>query len=67
MADAGGQPLEWTVSEPEPVLGSSLRITLPAGCKRVVIAYATGEGAEALQWLEPAMTAVHKRRSRVRS
>jgi aminopeptidase N len=42
---------------PEPILGSRLRLTLPAGTTRVTIAYRTAPTASALQWLEPTQTA----------
>jgi len=41
----------------EPILGSRLRLSLPEGTERVVVAYETGPDAVGLQWLDPAQTA----------
>ncbi len=38
-------------------LGRALTVTVPAGTKRVSIAYSTTENAKALQWLRPEQTA----------
>src|SRR5438876_432932 len=51
-----GEPLEYTLSPPEPILGSRLRIALPAGTRRIQIRYRTVPTASALQWLSPAQT-----------
>ncbi len=41
-------------------MGRALRVELPTGADKVSIAYSTGEGARALQWLSPAQTADKK-------
>jgi leukotriene-A4 hydrolase len=51
-----GRPLLWTLSLPEPILGSRLRIELPPGVGGLVIRYRTSSEASALQWLEPEQT-----------
>ena len=56
-ATAGGQDVPWELGERDDVLGSCLRLDLPAGTTSVVIEYATSPKASALQWLEPAQTA----------
>ncbi len=53
----GGAPLAWRLDEPEPILGSRLRLSLPAGAAAVTIRYRTSPEASALQWLDPAQTA----------
>lgn len=40
-----------------PILGSRLRVTIPASATRVRITYRTAEKAGALQWLDPPRTA----------
>ncbi|MEW5851572.1 MAG: M1 family metallopeptidase [Myxococcota bacterium] len=57
ITDEAGQPLSFALSAEDPILGSALVVELPAGCRRVVIAYATTPGADALQWLNPEQTA----------
>jgi leukotriene-A4 hydrolase len=52
-----GQPLSYTLSPPEPILGSRLRVILPGGLSRIRVVYRTTPQASALQWLEPAQTA----------
>ena len=61
--DAKGQPhgLEFLLDDPDPILGSRLRIELPpttgdSGSQRLRIDYRTSGEASALQWLEPAQT-----------
>jgi leukotriene-A4 hydrolase len=52
---ADGTPLEHELGEHHPILGRSL--TIRAGtADTVVVDYATGSDARALQWLEPAQT-----------
>ena len=55
--DADGNDLEFEVAAPDPVLGSRLRIRLPAGAESFRVEFATSPAASALQWLEPAQTA----------
>ncbi len=52
-----GQPLEWTLAQPDPVLGRALSIQAVPGETKVVITYRTGPDSDALQWLKPAQTA----------
>jgi leukotriene-A4 hydrolase len=56
VADTTGKALAWQLGEKDAVLGAPLRITLGA-TRRVVVAYRTGDAADALQWLAPAQTA----------
>jgi len=53
----GGRPISYDLDGEEPILGSRMRLTLPAGTAKVVIAYETGADAIGLQWLGPAQTA----------
>ncbi len=55
-----GADLSFELGEHHPVLGRALTIQVGTA-DRVVVHYATGEGARALQWLEPAQTASGKR------
>jgi leukotriene-A4 hydrolase len=57
VTDGAGAALPFTLGEPDPVLGRALTIPLPPGVARVVVEYATGEGAPALQWFAPEQTA----------
>ena len=52
-----GAPVPWSVAPAEPILGSRLRVELPAGTDGCVVRYRTSPDASALQWLEPAQTA----------
>ena len=54
---ADGNDVSWDLGDLDPVLGSRLRLDLPADTDSFVVHYATGPEASALQWLEPAMTA----------
>jgi leukotriene-A4 hydrolase len=51
-----GAELAWEISQQDDILGSCLRVTLPAGAVSFTIDYATSPTASALQWLEPAQT-----------
>lgn len=51
-----GADLAWAALPVDAILGTPLRITLPAGATGVRIAYRTSPDASALQWLEPAQT-----------
>ncbi|HEY3445478.1 MAG TPA: M1 family metallopeptidase [Myxococcales bacterium] len=53
----GGAKLEHVLAPAEPILGSRLRVTLPAGTQALRIVYRTSPQATALQWLTPAQTA----------
>ena len=57
VVDAEGKPLPFLLSPPEPILGSRLRVELPAGVRQVTVRYRTSPEASALQWLTPSMTA----------
>jgi aminopeptidase N len=57
VAEPSGQPLAFTLGEPEPVLGRPLRVTLPENNRSIVIRYRTSPEAAALQWLAPEQTA----------
>ncbi len=48
---ASGVDLQWTLGEHAPLLGRPLAIALAAETRRVVVHYATGDDARALQWL----------------
>jgi leukotriene-A4 hydrolase len=52
---ADGTALDHAIGEHHPVLGRALTIEVGAA-ETVVVDYATGEDARALQWLEPAQT-----------
>jgi len=52
-----GRTISYEPAPEEPILGSRLRLMLPEGTERVVIAYETGPDAIGLQWLEPPQTA----------
>ena len=55
VRDGSGAELAFELGEPDPVLGCSLTIAIGAA-DSVVVDYATGTGADALQWLDPAQT-----------
>jgi aminopeptidase N len=52
-----GKPVPFSPSPVDPILGTPLRVDLPAGCTRVTLRYHTSPGSAAMQWLEPAQTA----------
>ena len=53
-----GPATEFSLGEAVPFLGQALRIAIRPDTRRVVVRYATApEGADALQWLQPAQTA----------
>ncbi|MCP4574273.1 MAG: M1 family metallopeptidase [bacterium] len=54
---ADGSDLVFELGDPDPVLGTPLRVDLPAGAESFTVEYATSPEASALQWLEPAQTA----------
>ena len=56
IRDAQGSPLAWSLGKADPILGAPLTVTLN-GARRIVIAYDSAPGAEALQWLSPTQTA----------
>jgi aminopeptidase N len=52
----GGAQLAHELSPAEPILGSRLRVQLPARTRALRITYRTSPKASALQWLTPAQT-----------
>jgi aminopeptidase N len=52
-----GQPAVFKLHEEDSILGTALEVRLLDDVEKIIIRYATGEGAEALQWLAPAQTA----------
>ena len=55
-ATQAGAVVPFTIADADAVLGSRLRLDLPAGTTAVTLTYATSPEASALQWLEPAQT-----------
>src|SRR5205823_1040881 len=53
---AHGRAVPWSFAETDPILGTRLRLELPAGTSELAIRYATSPDAIALSWLEPAQT-----------
>jgi leukotriene-A4 hydrolase len=51
-----GKDISWQLGDPDPILGSRLRLDLPEETSSVVIHYTTSPEAIALQWLAPEMT-----------
>jgi leukotriene-A4 hydrolase len=52
-----GARAEFTLGEPDEILGRPLEIRISPDTTSVAIEYSTDPGAKALQWLEPEMTA----------
>jgi len=52
----GQGSIPWELGEADPILGSRLRVTAPAGTQEVAITYRTAPDAMALQWLDPEQT-----------
>lgn len=57
VTDANANTLEWSLGDPDPILGSRLRIGLPPATAALIIKYETSPKASALQWLQPEQTA----------
>ncbi|HET8548156.1 MAG TPA: M1 family metallopeptidase, partial [Bryobacteraceae bacterium] len=57
---AGYSGCKWSLGDTDKILGTPLRVDVPAGAKRVRIHYATRPEASGLQWLSPAQTATKK-------
>ncbi len=55
-----GKPVDFSLAKADAILGSALRITLPAGAEEVEIRYSTSPEASGLQWLTPQQTAGKK-------
>lgn len=53
---ANGAALKFTLEAADPILGSKLAVSVPAGATAIEIRYRTSPEASALQWLEPAQT-----------
>jgi aminopeptidase N len=60
ITDGAGKPLTYTVGADKPDLGAPLTIQLD-GATKIRIAYRSGPGASALQWLAPEQTAGKKK------
>jgi len=54
---AAGAAVPWALGAEEPIRGRRLRLDLPAGTARVVVAFETSPEAIGLQWLAPQQTA----------
>lgn len=52
-----GEPVDYTLGEPDENLGTPLRISVPEAASQVTIDYATSPKASGVQWLTPAQTA----------
>jgi leukotriene A-4 hydrolase/aminopeptidase len=52
----GQGQIPWELGGADPILGSRLRVTAPAGTREVAIHYRTAPDAMALQWLDPEQT-----------
>ena len=55
-ATLDGRPVAFTVDAPDAILGSRLRLSLPADTAGVRLTYETSPDASALQWLTPRQT-----------
>lgn len=56
VVDGTGSALKWELFPAEPILGSRLRIAVPADQVTITIGYRTSPEASALQWLDPEQT-----------
>ncbi len=52
----GGNRIDFTLGQDDPILGRALRIPLKGDTKALTIYYQTGSHATALQWLDPVQT-----------
>lgn len=50
-------PTPWASSDPDPILGQAVTVSLPPEANLVRVRYRTEPGATGLQWLEPVQTA----------
>jgi len=57
VTDEQGQPVEYELGARDPVLGTRLRLTVPATVSQLEIRYATTPASSALQWLTAQQTA----------
>jgi leukotriene-A4 hydrolase len=60
VCDEHDHELTFSLAPPDAVLGSRLRVQLPANTRSITIAYRTSPDASALQWLSPTQTAGRK-------
>lgn len=60
VTDSKGRALPFTIGQAKADLGAPIAITLN-GAKQIIIHYSSAEGASALQWLPPEMTAGKKK------
>ena len=51
------KPVRYELAPPERILGTRLRVHLPAGTRAIRVRYSTSSEASALQWLGPSQTA----------
>ncbi len=56
VTELTGVAVKWEALPVDSILGSPLRVHVPAGALGVRITYRTGPDASALQWLEPSQT-----------
>src|SRR5689334_20471288 len=56
VTDRGGAPLNFTLGDPDTILGRPLTVELPASGP-ITVVYRTSPDAAALQWLAPSQTA----------
>lgn len=57
VLDEAGAALPFELGAEDTILGSRLRVTLPAGARAISVRYTTSPDASALQWLDPPQTA----------
>ena len=57
QSSAGWAPAEYTLADPDPVMGSAMNIAIGSEATQLRIIYETSPAAEGLQWLTPAQTA----------
>ena len=57
VTNTEGDSLKWFLADPDPILGSRLRIELPQKPEAISISYETSPKSSALQWLKPENTA----------
>ena len=56
VTDLSGAALKWEALAVDAILGTPLRVQVPAGVLGVRLTYRTAPGASALQWLDPSQT-----------
>ncbi len=56
VTDSAGAPLRFELGEPDPILGTRLRVHRPTPIAEIVLRYTTGATASGLMWLDPAQT-----------